>query len=81
VRKCGCRCNGCINHRDVLITFTELKRYLTSLPIMVTPTFREPLLLYIPATQRTTSDVVVIERDAHVIAQEKIDPPCPGGSS
>jgi hypothetical protein len=22
VRKCGCRCNGCINRRDVLITRT-----------------------------------------------------------
>jgi hypothetical protein len=30
---------------------TELKRYLTSPPIMVAPTFREPLLLYIAATQ------------------------------
>jgi hypothetical protein len=55
--------------------FTELKRYLTSPPIMVTPTFREPLLLYIAATPRTASEVLVAERDAQVIAKEKIDPP------
>jgi hypothetical protein len=39
--------------------FTELKRYLTSPPIMVAPTFREPLLLYIAATLRTASAVLV----------------------
>jgi hypothetical protein len=58
--------------------FTELKRYLTSPSIMVAPTFREPLLLYIAATPRTTSDVLVAEWDAKVIAKEGIDPPCPG---
>jgi hypothetical protein len=58
--------------------FTELKRYLTSPPVMVAPTFREPLLLYIAATPRTASAVLVIERDAKVIAKEKINPPCPG---
>jgi hypothetical protein len=57
--------------------FTELMRYLTSPPIMVAPTFREPLLLYIAATPRTASVVLVTERDAQVIAKEKIDPPCP----
>jgi hypothetical protein len=57
--------------------FTELKRYLTSPPIMVAPTFREPLLLYIVATPRTASTVLVVERDAKVIAKEEIDPPCP----
>jgi hypothetical protein len=58
--------------------FAELKRYLTSPPIMVAPTFREPLLLYIAATPRTASDVLVAERDAKVIAKEEIDPPCSG---
>jgi hypothetical protein len=58
--------------------FAELKRYLTSPPIMVAPTFREPLLLYIVATPRTASAVLVAERDAKVIAKEEIDPPCPG---
>jgi hypothetical protein len=58
--------------------FTKLKRYLTSPPIMVAPMFREPLLLYIAATPRIASDVLVAERDAKVIAKEGIDPPCPG---
>jgi hypothetical protein len=58
--------------------FAELKRYLTSPPIMVAPTFREPLLLYIATTLRTASAVLVAERDAKVIAKEGIDPPCPG---
>jgi hypothetical protein len=44
---------------------------------MVAPTFCEPLLLYIMATPRTASAVLVAERDAQVIAKEKIDPPCP----
>jgi hypothetical protein len=57
--------------------FSELKRYLTSPPIMVAPMFREPLLLYIAATPRTASAVLVAERDAKVIAKEGIDPPCP----
>jgi hypothetical protein len=58
--------------------FAELKRYLTSPPIMVAPTFREPLLLYITATPRTASIILVAERDAKVITKEEIDPPCPG---
>jgi hypothetical protein len=58
--------------------FAELKRYLTSPPIMVAPTFREPLLLYIAATPRTASAVLVTEQVAKVIAKEGIDPPCPG---
>jgi hypothetical protein len=58
--------------------FVELKRYLTSPSIMVAPTFREPLLLYIAATPRTASAVLVTEQDAKVIAKEGIDPPCPG---
>jgi hypothetical protein len=41
--------------------FAELKRYLTSPPIMVAPTFREPLLLYIAATPRTTSAILIAE--------------------
>jgi hypothetical protein len=58
--------------------FAELKRYLTSPPIMVSPMFREPLLLYIMATPRTASAVLVAEWDAKVIIKEGIDPPCPG---
>jgi hypothetical protein len=58
--------------------FAELKRYLTSPPIMVAPASREPLLLYIAATPRTASAVLVAERDAKVIAKEKISPPGQG---
>jgi hypothetical protein len=58
--------------------FAELKRYLTSPPIMVAPTFHEPLLLYIAATPKTASAILIAERDAKVIAKEGIDPPCPG---
>jgi hypothetical protein len=50
--------------------FAELKRYLSSPLIMVTPTFREPLLLYIAVTPRTASAVLITERDAQVIAKE-----------
>jgi hypothetical protein len=58
--------------------FAELKRYLTSPPIMVAPTVHEPLLLYIAATSRTASVVLIAERDTKVITKEGIDPPCPG---
>jgi hypothetical protein len=58
--------------------FAELKRYLTSPPIMVAPTTREPLLLYIAATPRTASAVLIAERDAKVIAKEEVGPPGPG---
>jgi hypothetical protein len=58
--------------------FAELKRYLTSPPIMVAPMFCEPLLFYIAATPRTSSAVLVAERDAKVIAKEGVDPPCSG---
>jgi hypothetical protein len=50
--------------------FIKLKRYLTSPPIMVAPMFCEPLLLYITATPRTASDVLVTEWDTKVIAKE-----------
>jgi hypothetical protein len=58
--------------------FAELKRYLKSPSIMVAPMFREPLLLYIAATPRTASAILVAERDAQVIAKEEVDPPRPG---
>jgi hypothetical protein len=40
--------------------------------------FREPLLLYIVATPRTASAILVAEWDAKVITKEGIDPPFPG---
>jgi hypothetical protein len=54
--------------------FAELKRYLMSPPIMVAPKTREPLLLYIAATPRTASAVLIVEQDAKVIAKEKVNP-------
>jgi hypothetical protein len=58
--------------------FAELKRYLTSPPLMVAPAAREPLLLYIAVTPRTASAVLVAERDAKVIAKGEVDPPGQG---
>jgi hypothetical protein len=55
--------------------FVELKRYLTSPQITVAPRPREPLLLYIAATPRTASAVLVTERDARVIAAIFFDAP------
>jgi hypothetical protein len=42
--------------------FQELKRYLTSLPIMFATEPGEPLLLYIMATTNVVSMVLVTER-------------------
>jgi hypothetical protein len=58
--------------------FVKLKRYLTSPPIMVAPLSHEPLLLYIAATPRTTSIVIIVKREAQVIAKQKVDAPCLG---
>ena len=42
----------------------SLKSYLASPPILVAPVDKEPLLLYIAATNQVVSAVVVVERDA-----------------
>jgi hypothetical protein len=47
---------------DAEEAFQELKRYLTSPPIMVAPEPGEPLLLYIVATAEAVSMVLVAER-------------------
>jgi hypothetical protein len=52
--------------------FAEMKRYLMSPPIMVAPTFRELLLLHITATPRTSSAILVAERDAQVIDDPQV---------
>jgi len=51
--------------------FENLKKYLTSPPIMVAPQSCEPLLLYLAATPQTASAVLVVEREEPVIAKEK----------
>jgi hypothetical protein len=51
---------------DAEEAFQELKRYLTSPPVMVAPEPGEPLLLYIAATSEAMSMVLVAERpDPH----------------
>ena len=42
--------------------FTDLKRVLTSPPILVAPKEREPLYLYVSATNRVVGTVLVVER-------------------
>ena len=42
----------------------SLKSYLASPPILVAPVDKEPLLLYIAATNQVVSVVLVVERDA-----------------
>ena len=48
--------------------FEDLKRYLTSPPIMVAPRSREPLLLYLAATPQTASASLVAVREECVCA-------------
>jgi hypothetical protein len=53
---------------DTEEAFQELKRYLTSPPVMVAPESGEPLLLYITATLEAVSMVLVTERpDPHAL--------------
>ena len=42
-------------------TFHELKKMLSSAPILASPLPKEPMLLYIAATNRVVSAVVVVE--------------------
>ena len=43
--------------------FTELKVMLTTAPVLASPLPKEPMLLYIAATNRVVSAVVVVERE------------------
>ena len=43
--------------------FAELKRFLTSPPVMTAPKDGETLLLYIAATNRVVSTTIVVERE------------------
>ena len=43
--------------------FHDLKKMLSSAPILASPLPKEPMLLYIAATNRVVSAVVVVERD------------------
>jgi dsDNA-binding SOS-regulon protein len=44
------------------ITFTQLKKVLSTPPVLVAPKEKEALLLYIAATHQVVSTVLVIER-------------------
>ena len=42
--------------------FRDLKRMLSTAPVLAAPTETEPLLLYIATTSRSVSTVMVVER-------------------
>ena len=42
--------------------FKQLKRMLSTAPVLAAPTEKEPMLLYIAATTRVVSIVMVVER-------------------
>jgi hypothetical protein len=42
--------------------FSQLKKVLSTLPVLVAPKEREPLLIYIAATHQVVSTVLVLER-------------------
>ena len=46
-------------------TFQDLKRYLTSPPVMVAPRHLEPLVLYLAATPHSASAALVAVQEAH----------------
>ena len=48
---------------EVEQVFCDLKKYLTSPPVLVAPSEGEPLLLYVSATPQVISMVLVVERD------------------
>ena len=47
----------------------ELKRILSSAPILAAPQVQEPMLLYLAATNRVVSIVIVVERKEEAQAQ------------
>ena len=42
--------------------FEELKKTLSTAPVLAAPTDKEPMLLYVAANERVVSVVVVVER-------------------
>ena len=49
--------------KDTDKAFAELKRFLTTPPIMTTPEKDETLLIYIATTNRVVSTTIVVERE------------------
>jgi ribonuclease HI len=53
--------------------FNDLKRALSTAPILAAPTPREPMLLYIAATPRVISVMIMVERTSVVLTSPKGD--------
>jgi hypothetical protein len=66
---------------DAEEAFQELKRYITSPPVMVAPEPGEPLLLYIMATSEAVSMVLVTERPDPYSTHELGGSPADGSGS
>ena len=49
--------------------FHELKKMLATPPVLVAPTEKEPMLLYIAATSRVVSTVIVVQRPEEAEAE------------
>ena len=47
---------------EAQVAFEDLKRMLSTPPLLVTPTENEPMLLYIAATNQVVSTALVVER-------------------
>jgi hypothetical protein len=43
--------------------FAHLKKVVSTLPVLVAPNEKEPLLLYIAATHQVVSTVLIVERE------------------
>jgi dsDNA-binding SOS-regulon protein len=48
--------------KEADVAFTQLKKVLSTHPVLVTPKKKEPLLLYIVATHQVVSTVLVVKR-------------------
>jgi hypothetical protein len=48
--------------KEADIAFAQLKKVLSTPPVLVTPNEKGPLLLYIAATHQVVSTVLVVER-------------------
>src|SRR3954469_352928 len=47
-------------------SFHELKKMLATTPILASPLSKEPMLLYVTATNRVVSEVIAVEREEEV---------------
>jgi hypothetical protein len=55
---------------EAVTTFAQLKKVLSTPPVLVAPKEKEPLLLYIAATHQVVSTVLVVERSEEGKAHE-----------